>query len=188
MELLIKGTILLPRLGHRPDANASRRKFRGRPFPRHAHTSPFVLFYFLNLKNHSCSPPLRQSAAENGARRFDLCRIPIKRRAAGLRLLLDIVWKVDRDGDQDLIHRHAEEAAERVEIVHGGKACAFLPLVDRLRLLKAEEGLQVPNGEAPLEAQTPDVVPGRDQVDHGECMRVHGNRLLLKSEYWNIAD
>lgn len=119
------------------------------------------------------------AATKNGGRRIKPCCIsnsgPKQRRAAGSCLLLVIFRGDPSDWDQDLVHRHPEEDAEGVEVVDRGKARALLPLVDRLRLVKAEEALQIADGETALHPQTADIVPGRDEVDHGKRRIIQDN-------------
>ena len=88
-------------------------------------------------------------------------------RAARLSLLLSPVVGFCSYRNQDLVHRDIEEIPERVKVVYRRKALSPLPLVDRLGLFKSEVLLKVPDGQSPFDTETPDVVPGRDQVDHG---------------------
>lgn len=48
-------------------------------------------------------------------------------RAAGIFLLLAVTFDIF-DGNQYLIHGHAEEIPERVEVIYSRKALAVLPL------------------------------------------------------------
>ena len=67
--------------------------------------------------------------------------------------------------DQNLLHGHFQQYPQSVQVIHGGQALALLPFVDGLRLLKAEVGLDVPDGQPPLLAQPEDVGSGGCQVD-----------------------
>ena len=62
-------------------------------------------------------------------------------------------------------HGYIQQGAQGVEIVHRGQALAPLPLVDGLGLLKAEELLEVPDGQAFRLPQPADVGPGCGKVN-----------------------
>ena len=78
---------------------------------------------------------------------------------------------------QDVIHGHIQQGAQGVEVVHRGQALAPLPLVDGLGFLKAEEPLEVPDGQALRLPQPADVGPGGRKVDDGELIETHDDRL-----------
>ncbi len=85
------------------------------------------------------------------------------------------IGKVGRH--QDVVHGHIQQGAQGVEVVHRGQALAPLPLVDGLGFLKAEELLEVPDGQAFRLPQPADVGPGSGQVDDGELIMKHDDRL-----------
>lgn len=76
---------------------------------------------------------------------------------------------------QDVIHGHIQQVTQGVEVVHRGQTLSPLPLVDGLGLLKAEELLEIPDGQALRLPQPADVGPGGGKVDDGEL--IHDNRL-----------
>ena len=78
---------------------------------------------------------------------------------------------------QDVVHGYIQQGAQGVEIVHRGQALAPLPLVDGLGLLKAEEPLEIPDGQAFRLPQPADVGPCGGKVDDGELVQVHDIRL-----------
>lgn len=78
---------------------------------------------------------------------------------------------------QDVVHGHIQQSAQGVEVVHRGQALATLPLVDGLGLLKAEELLEIPDGQAFRLPQAADVGPRGGKVDDGELVVKHDNRL-----------
>lgn len=75
--------------------------------------------------------------------------------------------------DQELVHRHAQQAGERQQVIHRGQALAVLPLVDRLRVLEAEVVLQLAHAQPGGAAQLLDVAPGALQIDDREGMGIH---------------
>ena len=97
-----------------------------------------------------------------------------KRRAAGCSGLLLAHQHIQLRPclHQYLVQRHLKERTQRIQVIHGGKALASLPLVDGLRLLKAEIGLQVADGQPPLLAQAQDIGAG------GSGARGTGSPLL----------
>ena len=78
---------------------------------------------------------------------------------------------------QDVVHGHTQQGTQSIEVVHRGQALAPLPLVDGLGLLKAEELLEVPDGQAFRLPQPADVGPGCGKVNDRELVQVHDNRL-----------
>ncbi len=78
---------------------------------------------------------------------------------------------------QDVVHRHIQQGAQGVEVVHRGQALAPLPLVDGLGLLKAKELLEIPDGQTFRLPQPADVGPGGGKVDDGELIETHDDRL-----------
>ena len=98
-------------------------------------------------------------------------------RAAGIFLLLAVTFDIF-DGNQYLIHRHAEEIPERVEVIYSRKALAVLPFIDGAGLLKAEIALDVPNRQPAFDAQAADIVSRCREVDDLEKLRVHMNTSL----------
>ena len=66
---------------------------------------------------------------------------------------------------EDLFHGDLKKGAECVEIIHGGKALASLPLVNRLRLFKAEVALKIPDTQPAFNAQLPDVAACGRKID-----------------------
>ena len=67
---------------------------------------------------------------------------------------------IGRNGrHQDIVHGHVQQSAQGVKIVHRGQALATLPLVDGLGLLKAEEPLEIPDGQPLRLPQSADVGP-----------------------------
>ena len=49
--------------------------------------------------------------------------------------------------DQEVFHGHLQEPGQGQQVVHRGQALAVLPLVNGLRVLKPEIGLQIPHGQ-----------------------------------------
>lgn len=88
-------------------------------------------------------------------------------RAAGIFLLLAVTFDIF-DGNQYLIHGHAEEIPERVEVIYSRKALAVLPFIDGAGLLKAEIALDVPNRQPAFDAQAADIVSRCREVDDRE--------------------
>ena len=78
---------------------------------------------------------------------------------------------------QNVVHGHIQQGTQGVEIVHRGQALTPLPLVDGLGLLKAEELLEIPDGQALRLPQPTDVGPGGGKVDDGEQVKIHDDRL-----------
>ena len=66
---------------------------------------------------------------------------------------------------QDVVHGHIQQGAQGIEVVYRGQALTPLPLVDGLGLLKAEELLEVPDGQTFRLPQPTDVGPGGGKVD-----------------------
>lgn len=68
----------------------------------------------------------------------------------------------------------------------------MLPFVDRLWLFETEVCLQVADTHPALDAKTDDVLSGRNRINDRKLLRVHGNRLHLKSlpkrEYFRILE
>ena len=85
------------------------------------------------------------------------------------------IWRVGRH--QDVIHGNIQQGAQGVEIVYRGQALSPLPFVDGLGFLKAEELLEIPDGQALRLPQPADVGPGGRKVDDGELGEAHDNRL-----------
>lgn len=78
---------------------------------------------------------------------------------------------------QNVVHRHIQQGAQCVEIVHRGQTLAPLPFVDGLGFLKAEELLKVPDGQSLRLTQPADVGPGSGKVDDRELIQTHDDRL-----------
>ena len=71
---------------------------------------------------------------------------------------------------QDVVHGHIQQGAQGVEVVNRRQALAPLPLVDGLGLFKAEELLEIPDGQTFCLPQPADVGPGGGKVDDGELV------------------
>ena len=80
-------------------------------------------------------------------------------------------------GDDDLIHRHLEQGAQRIEVIYTGQALAPLPLVDGLRLLESELTLEISDRQAALLPEPADVCSGGHGIDHGKLNHGHMDRL-----------
>lgn len=78
---------------------------------------------------------------------------------------------------QDIVHGYIQQGAQSVEVVHRGQALTPLPLVDGLGLLKAEELLQVPDGQTFRLPQPADVGPCGGKIDDREQVKIHDDRL-----------
>ena len=79
-----------------------------------------------------------------------------------------------------------------MQIIYGRQALSLLPFVDRLWLFKTEVCLQVADTHPALDAKADDVLSGRNRINDWKLLRVHGNRLHLKSlpkrEYSRILE
>ena len=121
--------------------------------------------------------------ADKGLSGFEILPCPPRRKrfphkmtgAAGGCLLLE--GNDMRSGDDDLIHRHLEQSAQRIEVVDTGQALAPLPFVDGLRLLESEIALEIPDRQAALFSEPADICPGSHRIDHGELNHGHLDRL-----------
>ena len=67
--------------------------------------------------------------------------------------------------DQDAFHGGVQQAAEGVQVLHGGKRLPVLPLVDGLGLLEAEILLHVAHAQPAGAAQALQVGAGGLHVD-----------------------
>ena len=67
--------------------------------------------------------------------------------------------------DQEVFHGHLQEPGQGQQVVHRGQALAVLPLVNGLRVLKPEIGLQVPHGQPGVAAVPLDAAARARQVD-----------------------
>lgn len=81
------------------------------------------------------------------------------------------------DRHQDVVYGYIQQGTQCVEVVHRGQALAPLPLVDGLGLLKAEELLEIPDGQTFRLPQPADVGPGGGKVDNGKLIIKHDGRL-----------
>ena len=54
--------------------------------------------------------------------------------------------------DQKVFHGHLQKPGQGQQIVHRGQTLAMLPLINGLRVLKPEIGLQIPHGQPGLAA------------------------------------
>ena len=64
------------------------------------------------------------------------------RSGAGSRSMLDS-YNLRLPGDQNIIHGHAKQVAERQQMVGGGDGLTLLPKVDGLERVKTEELLNI---------------------------------------------
>ena len=85
-------------------------------------------------------------------------------KTAGISLLLIFKRGYSRFYE-DLFHGDFQKGTERVEIIHGGKALASLPLVNRLRLFKAEIALKIPYTQPAFKTQLADVAACGRKID-----------------------
>ena len=85
-----------------------------------------------------------------------------------------------------------QQRAESIQIIYRRQTLSLLPFVDRLRLLETKVCLQVADTHPALDAKTDDVLSSRDRINDRKLLRVHGNRLHLKSlpkrEYSRILE
>ena len=63
---------------------------------------------------------------------------------------------------------------------HEMQALAALPFIDGLRLFKPEKGLQIPNSQTPLLAQTGNICTGCRRINDRKCTVHHSKRLLIE--------
>lgn len=147
-----------------------------RPLDRHEITSRQV---------QAVSTPRRvpnsPDTADKGLSGFEISPCPlrpsIKRMSGRLRPAAHAtnIGKVGRH--QDVVHGHIQQGTQSVEVVHCRQALAPLPFVDGLGFLKAEELLEIPDGQTFRLPQTADVGPGGGKIDDGKLIERHNDRL-----------
>ena len=78
---------------------------------------------------------------------------------------------------QDVVHGHAQQGAQGIEVVYRGQTLAPLPLIDGLGFLKAEKLLKVSDRESPGLPQPENVGSCGRKVDDGKMVCKYDNRL-----------
>ena len=80
--------------------------------------------------------------------------------------------------DQEVFHGHLQEPGQGQQVIHRGQALAVLPLVNGLRVLKPEIGLEVPHGQPGVAAVPLNAAARLRQVDDRK-RGLHVHRTIL---------
>ena len=90
--------------------------------------------------------------------------------------------------NKNFFHGNTEQSSQRIEVIDGRQAFAFLPLVDGLGFFKAEVLLEIPDGQVSLLSQPQNVFTRCDQVNNWEFGLVHGiaSFMLLPDGYYKV--
>ncbi len=84
--------------------------------------------------------------------------------------------------DQEVFHGHLQEPGQGQQVIHRGQALAVLPLINGLRVLKPEIGLQIPHGQPGLAAVPLNAAARLPEVDDRKCrLCVHRTILSVMS-------
>ena len=92
--------------------------------------------------------------------------------------------------NENFFHGNIEQSSQRIEVIDGRQALAFLPLVDCLGFFKTEVPLEIPDGQAFLLPQPQNVFTRCYKVNNREFGLVHGiaSFMLFPDEYYKIID
>jgi len=87
-------------------------------------------------------------------------------------------------GDQNIIHGHTKQVAERKKMIGSGDGLALLPEVDGLGRVETEELLDIGDRKVVLRSQTLNVSSGGNRIDTGKRnMLFH---TLPPSRHWVV--
>ena len=90
--------------------------------------------------------------------------------------------------NKNFLHGNIEQSSQRIEVIDGRQALAFLPLVDGLGFFKTEVPLEIPDGQALLLSQPQNVFTRCYKVKNREFGLVHSiaSFMLFPDGYYKI--